>query len=195
MKEGLIKDVYEAVIREIQTVITIAYILAVGIGMLFNYHKYKEFGINIFDYADVFDFIIAPFADPQILFFAVISTIIPFIIYKIDIWMKNKFPKFYTKSNFGMDKKKWFTNFRITSFAILFIGYLFLSAVYYGYYSKGKIKNQHLISVKFSDNEILKGLFIGKTKETLFLLIGDKVKVIPISSVVKEIELSSVNTN
>jgi hypothetical protein len=50
MKEGLIKDVYEAILKEIQTVIALGYILTVGIGMLFNYQKYSEFNINIFEY-------------------------------------------------------------------------------------------------------------------------------------------------
>jgi hypothetical protein len=34
MKEGLIKDTYELVIKEIQTIITLLYLLAVEIGML-----------------------------------------------------------------------------------------------------------------------------------------------------------------
>ena len=40
MKEGLIKDAYELVIKEIQTIITISYIVAFGIGMLFNFQKF-----------------------------------------------------------------------------------------------------------------------------------------------------------
>lgn len=63
MNEGMIKDRYEVIIKEIETVITICYILAVGVGMLFNYKKFSKFGINKFDYADVFDFLIAPFSD------------------------------------------------------------------------------------------------------------------------------------
>jgi hypothetical protein len=39
MKEGLIKDSYELIIKEIQTAVTVAYILAVGIGMLFNHQR------------------------------------------------------------------------------------------------------------------------------------------------------------
>ena len=75
MKEGFIKDTYELIIKEIQTVITVCYLVAVGIGMIFNYKKYAEFGINIFDYGDVFDFLIAPFADVYIIFFAAASTL------------------------------------------------------------------------------------------------------------------------
>ncbi len=57
MKEGLIKDSYELFIKEIQTLLTLAYVIAVGIGMLFNYKKYSEFEINIFEYGDAFDFL------------------------------------------------------------------------------------------------------------------------------------------
>ncbi len=62
MNEELIKDAYEAILKEIQTIITVLYLLIVGIVMLFNYHKFAEFNMNIFDYADVLDFIIAPFS-------------------------------------------------------------------------------------------------------------------------------------
>ena len=80
MKEGLIKDTYELIFKEIQTVITIFYILIVGIGMLFTYHKYSEFGINIFDYADVFDFLVAPFSDFKILLFSTITITLVFLL-------------------------------------------------------------------------------------------------------------------
>lgn len=71
MKEGLIKDAYEALIKELQTILTIAYIFSVAIGMLFTYHKYNEFNINIFDYADILDFLIAPFSDFTIFWFII----------------------------------------------------------------------------------------------------------------------------
>lgn len=55
-EQGLIKDAYELILKEIQSIVTVLYILMVGLGMLFNYQKYSEFGINIFEYADIFDF-------------------------------------------------------------------------------------------------------------------------------------------
>ncbi len=73
MREGLVKDTYQLVIKEIQTLITLFYIIAVGIGMLFNFQKFSEFDINILEYADIFDFLIAPFSDVYILFFSIVS--------------------------------------------------------------------------------------------------------------------------
>ena len=170
MKEGIIKDTYEVVIKEIQTVITVSYILAVGIGMLFNFKKFSEFGINIFDYADVFDFLIAPFSDFLILLFTIITLTFIYLFFRLDlIWMK-KFPKLYSIMNVGMDKKKWSTSFRYIFFAFIFLCYLYLSAEKYGEISKEKIMNRSSIKLRFSDNEIKKGKMIGKTKDVIFLI-------------------------
>jgi len=189
MKEGIIKDKYEIVIKEIQTVITISYILAVGIGMLFTFQKFSEFGINIFDYADVFDFLIAPFSDFKILLFTIISLTLTYILLKLDFFLKKKFPKSYSKMSFGWDKKIWYNYFRYFSFIFLFLFYLYFSADKYGIISKEQIINQSSIKIRFSDNEIKKGKMIGKTKDVIFLLTRDKVEAIPIASLVKEIEI------
>jgi hypothetical protein len=97
MKEGLIKDAYELIIKEIQTSLTVAYIITVGIGMLFQYQYYSEFGINIFDFADVFEFLIAPFADLKILLFSLVSILISLMLLQIDIRWKRKFPQNYSQ--------------------------------------------------------------------------------------------------
>ncbi|SIQ07225.1 hypothetical protein [Maribacter ulvicola] len=189
MREGLIKDTYELIIKEIQTVITASYIIAVGIGMLFNYQKYSEFDINIFNYSDVFDFLIAPFSDFYILFFATASILFVSILIKLDTLWKNKWPKSYAKANFVPDNKSWYKTYRIVLFIISFFLYLYLSADYYGKYTKNKISNQNNISIKLADNEIKSGKLIGKTKDVLFLLNNGNVYAIPITSLVKEIKI------
>ena len=189
MKEGLIKDTYELVLKEIQTVVTISYILIVGIGMLFTYHKYAEFGINIFEYADVFDFLIAPFSDFKILLFSVISIIVCLLLFKLDVVLRRKYPKTNSKMNFGLDKKSWFSIYRYSMVAFMFIYYLYLSSDFYGRFTKKEIMGNSPISIKYSDNESIKGIVIGKTKDIIFLLQNEKVKAIPINSNVKEFEI------
>jgi hypothetical protein len=190
MKEGIIKDTYEAIIKEIQTIITITYIAAIGIGMLFNYQKYSEFGINIFDYADVFDFLIAPFSDFYVFWFTIVSILLSIIIIRIDLEISRKYPKFYSKISFGWDRKSWFGIYRYSSFGIIVIMYLYLSADIYGSFIKKQIHNQSPIEIRYTDNEIITGILIGKTGEILFLLEHGKVKAIPIMALVKEIELN-----
>lgn len=189
MKEGLIKDAYEAIIKEIQTVITICYLLTVGIGMLFNYQFYSEFGINIFDYSDVFDFLTAPFADFKILLFSMASIGVSFVLIRMDIIWYKKFPKFYSKIYFGLDKKSWFHTFRNISFGFSFIAYLYLSADFYGSHASSLIKEEEPVNIRFSDNEVKTGIMIGKTANVLFLLNDEKVTAIPITSLVKEFEI------
>ncbi len=189
MKEGLIKDTYEAIIKELQTIISISYIFAVGIGMLFNFQKFSEFGINIFDYADIFDFLIAPFSDFKILFFTIINLILFYSLFKLDILWKEKYPKTYSRASFGWDKKVWYNKFRYISFFIGFVLYLYLSADYYGKITMEKIKQQPAISLRFDDNEVVKGIMIGKTKEIIFLLKEEKVIAVPITSLVKDFEI------
>ncbi|WP_036150503.1 hypothetical protein [Maribacter forsetii] len=189
MKEGLIKDTYELIIKEIQTVITVCYLLAVGIGMIFNYKKYAEFGINIFDYGDVFDFLIAPFSDVYIILFAAASTLFISILFYLDyVWLK-RWPKSYSRFNFGSDRNKWFKQYRVLMIITGLIVYLFLSADFYGMYTKKKIINQRDITITLVDNEMKKGKLIGKTKDIVFLLNDDGVFAIPLTSVVKQIKL------
>lgn len=189
MKEGLIKDTYELIFKEIQTIITVFYILIVGIGMLFTYQKYSEFGINIFDYADVFDFLVAPFSDFKILLFSTITIILVFLFFKLDSLYEKKFPKNYSRMNFGWNKKSWFNSYRYSLFFILFIFYLYLSADFYGKFTNQQTKKSSPINLKYSDNENISGIVIGKTKDVIFLLQDEKVKAIPINSIVKEFEI------
>ena len=189
MKEGLIKDTYELVLKEIQTIVTISYLLIVGIGMLFTYHKYSEFGINIFDYADVFEFLIAPFSDFKILFFSAITITLSFLLFKLDVVLRRKYPKTTSKMNMGLDKKSWYSTYRYFLVAFMFIYYLYLSADFYGKFTKKEIMGNSPITIKYSDSESINGIVIGKTKDIIFLLQNEKVKAIPINSNVKEFEI------
>ncbi|WP_394751110.1 hypothetical protein [Spongiimicrobium salis] len=189
MKEGLIKDAYELIIKEIQTVITISYLVTVAIGMLFNFQKFSEFEINIFHYADVFDFLIAPFADFYILLFAAISISCVWIIFKLDALWKNKRPKSYSKASFGIDKKPWFNIYRTALIMVSFTVYIYVSADYYGKYAKEKVMEQGDISIRMEDNEVKSGKFIGKTKDVLFLWENESVYAIPFTSLVKELKI------
>ncbi|XLS28986.1 hypothetical protein ACJD0Z_17535 [Flavobacteriaceae bacterium M23B6Z8] len=190
MKEGIIKDAYEKIIKEIQTLITISYLLMVAVGMLFNYHKFEEFGINIFDYADVFDFLIAPFSDLKILLFSVGSVLISYLVLKTDSFWKKRYPKWYSITNFGLDKKKWFETYRAVLLSSVFIIYLFIAAAIYGDMSARRIRSQDPIKITFSDNTIKEGILIGKTKDILFLINKGGVDAIPLSSSVKEYEVN-----
>ena len=188
--EGIIKNSYEVIIGELQTLISISYIIAVGIGMLFSFQKYHRFGINIFDYADVFDFLIAPFSDLKVILFSFGSIFLGISLIRFDVYWKKKHPESYSKINMGMDKKKWFNPVRYTVYTILLLSYLYIASDGYGNSTKKQIETESkMIGVKFNDGEVKNGVFIGKTTEYLFLKTNEKITAIPIKSMVKEIEI------
>lgn len=111
-----------------QTYLTVLYLLAIGIGMLFNYYKYKLFDINIFEYASIFDFLITPFADVNVLFFTICTLIFTFVIYKIDVVFRNKYPTWYSRFIFGVDRFAWYREWRRGFNLVIFVIYLIMAA-------------------------------------------------------------------
>jgi hypothetical protein len=180
---------FGSVISELQTIISVSYISAVGIGMLFNFKKYDQFGINIFDYADVFDFLIAPFADGIIILFTIASVLMAYLLFRLDVFWERRFPTSYARMSFGLHNKPWYSFYRYITTIFLGITYLYLSASVYGRMKTRSIKQQQEVSVVLTDNEVQKGIMIGKTRDIVFLLTKEKVKAIPISSSVKEFEI------
>ena len=183
------ENTYKVILKELQPFLTLSYLIAIGIGMIFTYHKYSTFGINIFEYADVFDFLIAPFSDLKILIYTVLSLTITYLILKFDLIAERKYPTVYSKSVFGLNKKNWYNYVRYPSFGLIFLLYLSISADTYGKISKKQILEQHPIEVIFSDSQRQTGKVIGKTKEVLFLAEGNSVNAIPIAAFVKMIEV------
>lgn len=189
MKEGLIKDAYELILKELQTIITILYLLMIGVGMLFNYKKYAQFRINIFEYADVFDFLIAPFQDFRIIMVSILALLLPMGIFWLDIYLKKHSPKLYSILNIGLANKPWYKKLKLILFGLILLYFISEAATGYGNFMKNNIDLNQTVSVKFANDELIDGKLIGKTKEVIFLFTENNVKIIPITSLVKEIEI------
>jgi len=180
--EGLIKNAIEHILNEVQTVLSLGYVLLVTIGMFFQYERYSEFGINIFQYADVFDFLIAPFEDFDIIFFFLVSIGIIIALYIMDIWMEKHTPKFYVFMTFGMVNKSWYKMSRIGTFIFLLVLYVHLGADYYGKSYKRQFLDRPTIQLYYTTGSMEEGRVIGKTNEVLFFLVDQRVKIIPMGA-------------
>lgn len=183
-EKGLIDDKFEHILKEFKSSLSVFYIVLVGIGMLFSYSKYKQFGINIFQYSEIFDFLITPFRDLTVLVVTLFSIILVFLIYKIDRLTKHFFPKFYnSKFNFGLMKSN--PIIAITTSILL---YLVVFSEAYGKYNKKHFANTvKKVSVKLITGEVKTGKLIGKNNGYIFLMENSKVKIIPITTSIKEI--------
>jgi len=192
MDEGLIKDRYELILKEFQTVLTVGYLLLIGMGMIFNFFKYWLFGINIFEHAGIFDFLIAPFQDIKIIAFTLIPILFVIFLRWYDKVFEKKFPKWYTWGNFGMNKLSWYNKAKKNLFIFSGVAYVLFGVAKYGFDKESAIKNSNEISIEYMDGEIRKGKVIGKTQSVVFLLQGEDVKVIPLNDGIREIRIGKV---
>ncbi|MGG5578073.1 hypothetical protein ACPDHL_12130 [Myroides sp. C15-4] len=175
--------------KDVQTMLTIAYLVAVAIGMLFNYKKFILFDINIFDYAGLFDFLIAPFGDFTITLFTIGTIVLTVLIYQLDLFWQKKSPTSYAKFTFHTNEVKWYANQKWSMGLLLFVLYMFLGADLYAKRYKRAVVDENPIAVTYADNTQIQGVLIGKTTDYIFLLQGEEVKAIPMNALIKEIKL------
>ena len=182
------------ILNQIQGIAPVAYATMVAIGMLFEYHRYKAFGINIFQYADIFDFLIAPFKDFNIIGALFLISFSMYLGHALDKLMR-KWPKLYYIVNFGMSKKSWFDNYVRATFVFLIFALLVYasSSLATGNYNQVK-SNENQIELLYADNEKIEGNLIGKTKEVVFLFSEGKVTIIPSTAFIKKIEFKGSKT-
>jgi len=172
-----------------QAYITLGYLTVVIIGMMFDFDYYKRFGINIFEYADVLDFLLAPVKNVQLMLFAFATFIVVWIFFLLDNLWQRKWPNAHKRFNFGMTKE-FSMKYRPYMFGITLILYFYLASGVYGekmyndYQAEAKI-----IEVIFeSDQRVIIGKLIGKNTDYIFLEGADQaIKAIPVASDVQEI--------
>lgn len=175
-----------------QAYITIGYLTIVIIGMMFDYHYYQKFNINIFEYADVLDFLLAPVKSVQLMLFALGTFAFVWIWFRVDKRWSERNPQSYKKFNFGMSAG-FAIKYRPFIFVFVSVAYFFFASVLYGNRMFENFqKEADLIEVVYeSDQRVIKGKLIGKNTDYIFLETREKViKAIPVNSDVQEIIIS-----
>lgn len=175
-----------------QAYITLGYLSIVVIGMMFDYNYYQHFNINIFEYADVLDFLLAPVKNVQLMLFAFGTIVVVWFFFKIDKVWQDKYPDSHKRFNFGMTPEFSKKYRPIMAFFTLAI-YFFAASTVYGsrLYKKYQQESEFIEVIFESDQRVIKGKFIGKNTDYLFIQSSDQaIKAIPVSSDVQEIVIS-----
>lgn len=63
-------------VEHIGPALTLGYLALIVIGMFHNYVRYRRFGINILDFAEPSDFLLAPLGDPLVM----VATVVPIVV-------------------------------------------------------------------------------------------------------------------
>lgn len=172
-----------------QAYITLGYLTIVVIGMMFDYKYYSHFAINIFEYADILDFLLAPVKNLELILFAVASLIFVLLIFQLDKVMKRKWPKFHNRFNMGMSDAL-LKKYRPVMFAVALLAYLGVASDLYGdrMFKRFQESAKEIEVIFESDQRVLKGKLIGKNADYILMQTDDSaVKAIPVSSDVQEI--------
>ncbi len=76
MSEPVQSTRYRLLVDHLGTGLTLSYLVLVAIGMFHSVLGYRHFGINILDYAEASDFLLAPFRDPMVM----VVTVLPAVL-------------------------------------------------------------------------------------------------------------------
>jgi hypothetical protein len=79
MSEPVPSTRYQLLADHLGTGLTLSYLALVAIGMFHSVLGYRHFGINILDYAEASDFLLAPFRDPMVMVVTVLPAVLAWL--------------------------------------------------------------------------------------------------------------------
>lgn len=174
MKTKLLESIRVHFGKDISLMLTFGYLFLILIGMIFNAVFFAINHLNIFKYAEISDFLLAPFRDFYILIFTALSILLIFAFYQLDDYIEQRYPKLHHKLLMGRDKNKYAV-FYETKGVLLLIGmYIVIAAWNYGVYKSVKL-DDHQISIarsvfkenKFNPSDTL--YYLGNTNQYFFI--------------------------
>ncbi len=94
--------------KDFNTSLSVGYISLVFIGMVFEGCLYRFFDINVIQYSDISDFLLAPFRNPKILIFVTLTIVVIYVIILLDsLWEKKHAQSYNWLLYFGVEPKKY----------------------------------------------------------------------------------------
>ncbi|MEN0002649.1 MAG: hypothetical protein AAF798_00850 [Bacteroidota bacterium] len=178
--------------KDFQNVLTFGYISLVAIGMIFEGCYYYHFGINIFEYADILDFLLGPFRRPISIFVLLVNIVIFLFVFRIDNFYYKNYPKMHRMMNLYMYDIPFFKRNRVNIFVLVALSLLLFYA-----YDIGKEAAEEMpkldpnYQVIFADDPKSSAEYfkIGQNRQYLFMLDSTKkVNIIPINSQIQVIK-------
>jgi hypothetical protein len=179
--------------QDFNTSLSIGYLSLVVIGMIFEGCLYLCFHINIVQYSDISDFLLAPFRNPIILVFVAMSVSFIYLITLLDEWTEKKYPRVYKWMYCGMDIAKSQELFSsVKGGGLVLWLYICFTGTLYADIKEKTIKTTLVpkTELTFKDNKFEATdtlIYIGKTNGYIFLYNRTKKQtdVVPMGDVLK----------
>jgi hypothetical protein len=177
-----VKNLIQYFQKEPGHALTFGYIMLIAIGLFFDFSYYYALKINVIQFVELDDLLLAPIQDVWILVTVFAFCLFVYGIIEWDIWWRKTNPKSYLKWNTWSGNKDPFSEKamrrRSFLFPLMFIFYIVLGANTYGVLKakrvkKGQTDKVHL-TIKDMPTDSLANknkpvFFIGKTKSFVFV--------------------------
>jgi|GEM_PF-4101604 hypothetical protein len=172
--KSLPERIGEFLSRDLSLSLSIAYIALIGIGMLFSNQYYSMWGIDIFQFAGISDFLLAPFRDLLVFLFVLVSIAGSFIAIRFSRKLDRKYPHLAKYWNLGIhtESKNYnrYMNFNLVMGSLV---YLHLSSVIFAIIRSIDVKKhpeKHRVEIEMEDHSIRPCLLLGITEEFAIIL-------------------------
>jgi hypothetical protein len=175
--------------------LTFGYVMLIFIGLVFDFYYYIAFGINVVQFVELDDLLLAPIQDILVLFNVFIFCFLLYLIVEWDVWWRNKYPESYiiwSKYSWVKDpfSEKSQRN-RINLFYFSFIFYIVLGSITYGKLKAKRVKKGKTDKIHITfNNPNIDSAYI-KDKPIFYMILLQKKQVFLISK--KFIRLSLKN--
>jgi hypothetical protein len=207
-KPGYLKKIFEYILEHPAVAGTVIYFGVSVIGVIYTWALYREFQINIFDFAETNDFLLAAFKEPFAFAMGIVSVlggVVCMLVYKYIELATDAYKRFIYRlfrlkpGKLNMPSKS--SNpiksaIRISCTTILLLVYLFIPAYFYAKKNADDIINNEksIVNVLYKERrdealtpvaQRLKASLIGSTDKFLFFYVhSDKQSiVIPIANI------------
>ncbi|MCG8434842.1 MAG: hypothetical protein MJA83_12500 [Gammaproteobacteria bacterium] len=177
--------------------LTLVYLLASMIGMMFSWALYTRFEINYFDYAEISDFLLAAIREPQTFLVAAGAIPVVWLFYRSSLYFYGKF----TEDKLTHKIIRWSVDFNSRTHSnlivqiFIFAAYSVLFVTAYARWKHEQIitGNGRYVSVKLAEHagpafagiDDGKTLFIGATQRVVFLYepANERALIIPYENI------------
>jgi len=99
----ILRRTLDAAKADVGLTLTVAYVILICLGILFNFHYYDFYRVDVFAFSDLTDCLIAPIRRPLIILFFLFTIVLFVGMMEFDDWLMENRPNWYKRFSFGMN--------------------------------------------------------------------------------------------
>ncbi len=108
--------------------------------MVYEALYYRAFGINIFEYAEILDFLLVPFRRPITLIMLLMIFVAGYGGYRFDLFLERDYPRVHMYVNTGFTRYSWFKRYRMIAYTLAVLMLIGLTAWALGVETSKKLR-------------------------------------------------------